>query len=52
MIAYGVQSPFSPKKSLWYDAQTEMATAVLSGQATVADACAALHATITEIEAG
>jgi multiple sugar transport system substrate-binding protein len=52
MISYGVQSPFSPRKSLWYDAQTEMMTSVLSGQATVADACNALQATITEAEAG
>lgn len=52
MIEYGVQSPFSPKKSLWYDAQTEMMTSILSGQATVADACNALQATITEAEAG
>ena len=52
MIAYGVQSPFSARKSLWYDAQTEMMTSVLSGQATVADACNALQATITEAEAG
>ncbi len=52
MIAYGVQSPFSPRKSLWYDAQTEMMTSVLSGQATVADACAALQTAITEAEAG
>mgnify|MGYP003817685583 CR=1 FL=1 len=52
MIEYGVQSPFSPRKSLWYDAQTEMMTSILSGQATVADACNALQATITEAEAG
>ena len=52
MIAYGVQSPFSARKSLWYDAQTEMMTSILSGQASVADACNALQATITEAEAG
>ncbi len=52
MIEYGVQSPFSAKKSLWYDAQTEMMTSVLSGQATVADACNALDTTINETEAG
>jgi len=52
MIAYGVQSPFSARKSLWYDAQTEMMTSVLSSQATVADACNALQTTITEAEAG
>ena len=52
MIEYGVQSPFSPRKSLWYDAQTEMMTSILSGQSSVADACNALQATITEVEAG
>lgn len=52
MIEYGVQSPFSPYKTLWYDAQTEMMTSVLSGQSTVADACAILHQAITEAEAG
>lgn len=52
MIEYGVQSPFSPRKSLWYDSQTEMMTSVLSGQSTVADACNNLHQIITEIEAG
>lgn len=52
MIEYGVQSPFSPYKTLWYDAQTEMMTSILSGQSTVADACATLHQVITEAEAG
>lgn len=52
MIEYGVQSPFSPYKTMWYDAQTEMMTSILSGQATVEEACATLHQIITEAEAG
>ncbi|MEA4898478.1 ABC transporter substrate-binding protein [Bacillota bacterium Meth-B3] len=52
MIEYGVQYPFSPRKSLWYDAKTEMMTSILSGQSSVADAANALQATITEAEAG
>lgn len=50
MIAYGVQSPYFPRKSRCYDAQTEMMTSVLSGLSTNADACAKLHQIITEIE--
>lgn len=52
MIAYGVQSPFSPNKPLWYDAQTEMMTNVLSGAMSVEEACNALHEVITEAEQG
>lgn len=52
MIEYGVQYPFSPRKSLWYDAKTEMMTSILSGQSSVADAANALQAAITEAEAG
>lgn len=51
MIEYGVQSPFSKYKPLWYDAQTEMMTSILSGQSTVEEACAILHQKITEAEA-
>jgi multiple sugar transport system substrate-binding protein len=51
MISYGVQYPFSPNKSLWEGTETELMTAVYTGEMTVADACNQLHATITEIEA-
>ena len=51
MIAYGVQFPFSPNKSLWEGTETELMTAAYTGELTVEEACNQLHETITEIEA-
>ncbi|MDR3052005.1 MAG: sugar ABC transporter substrate-binding protein [Oscillospiraceae bacterium] len=51
MIAYGVQFPFGPNKSLWEPIETEEIAAVYSGEKTVAQACNDLNAQILEIEA-
>ena len=50
MIAYGVQYPFSPNKSLWESQEEELMNEVYAGSKTVQDACNELHGIITEIE--
>ncbi len=50
MIAYGVQYPFSPNKSLWEPQEEELMTSVYAGELTVDEACDQLHAIITDIE--
>lgn len=51
MIAYGVQFPFGPNKSLWEGIEVEEMTMAFSGEKTVEQACNDLHAQIMEIEA-
>ncbi len=50
MIAYGVQYPFSPNKSLWESQEEELMNSVYAGELTVDEACDQLHAIITDIE--
>ena len=50
MIAYGVQYPFSPNKSLWESQEEELMNEVYAGSKTVQEACNELHGIITEIE--
>ena len=50
MIAYGVQYPFSPNKSLWESQEEELMNEVYAGNKTVQDACTELHAIIVDIE--
>ena len=50
MIAYGVQYPFSPNKSLWESQEEELMNEVYAGSLTVADACNQLHEIIVDIE--
>lgn len=51
MIAYGVQFPYGPNKSLWEGIETEEMTAAYSGEKTFEQACNDLHEQIMEIEA-
>jgi len=50
MIAYGVQYPFSPNKSLWESQEEELMNEVYAGSKTVEEACNELHEIICEIE--
>ena len=50
MIAYGVQYPFSPNKSLWESQEEELMNEVYAGSKTVDEACDELHAIICDIE--
>ena len=50
MIAYGVQYPFSPNKSLWESQEEELMNEVYAGSKTVTEACTELHEIITDIE--
>ena len=50
MIAYGVQYPFSPNKSLWEPQEEELMNEVYAGSKTVEEACNELHAIIVETE--
>ena len=50
MIAYGVQYPFSPNKSLWEPQEEELMNEVYAGSKTVEEACNELHAIIVDIE--
>jgi len=50
MIAYGVQYPFSPNKSLWESQEEELMNEVYAGSKTVQEACTELHAIIVDIE--
>ena len=50
MIAYGVQYPFSPNKSLWESQEEELMNEVYAGSKTVEEACNELHEIICDIE--
>lgn len=50
MIAYGVQYPFSPNKSLWESQEEEIMTSVYTGELTVDEACDKIHEIITDIK--
>ena len=50
MIAYGVQYPFSPNKSLWESQEEELMNDVYAGSKTVEEACNELHEIICDIE--
>lgn len=50
MIEYGQIIPYSPKKALWTDFETETVTSIFAGEFTVEEACKLIHEKIIESE--